>query len=390
MKKIRNYLDRYFTRQTPLPPGVHHYQSPPDVPVPFRLHLRIEEGGEGILIVNASTVLHLNQTATEYAYHLLRQTPPGEVATAIAKRYRVHTSDALRDFQDLSQRVVTLVETPDLDPSTYLDFERTAPHSQKLMAPLRLDCALTYETSDRQPIASAPVDRVRRNLTTEEWITILDKAWDAGIPHVIFTGGEPTLRPDLVELITHAEKLGMVAGVLSDGLRFSETAYLHTVLQAGLDHLMLVLNPAEEQSWEALRDTLAEDLFVTVHLTVTEHNAAEISAILERLAAMKVASLSLSEASGALKPALEAARELAAHHHIELVWDLPVPYSQLNPVTLELNEVGEHIAGAGRSWLYVEPDGDVLPRQGSNVILGNLLTDPWKQIWLRAREVAPV
>ncbi len=390
MDKIRSYLDRFFTQQTPLPPGVHHYQSPPDVPVPFRLHLRIEEGGEGILIVNASTVLHLNQTATEYAYHLLHQTPPGEVATAIAKRYRVPASDALQDFQDFSQRVATLVETPDLDPATYLDFERTAPHSQKLMAPLRLDCALTYETSDREHAASAPVDRVRRSLTTEEWITILDKAWNAGIPHVIFTGGEPTLRPDLVELITHAEQLGMVAGVLSDGLRFSETGYLHSVLQAGLDHLMLVLNPAEEQSWEALRDVLAEDLFVTVHLTITEQNASKIPAILERLAGLKVASLSLSEASGALKLELESARELAAHHHIELVWDLPVPYSQLNPVALELNKVGEHIAGAGRSWLYVEPDGDVLPRQGSNAILGNLLNDPWEQIWLRAREVAPV
>src|SRR3990170_3419489 len=107
MDKIRSYLSRFFTQQTPLPPGVHHYQSPPDVPVPFRLHLRIEEGGEGILIVNASTVLHLNQTATEYAYHLLHQTPPGEVATAIAKRYRVSVSDALQDFQNFSQRVVT-------------------------------------------------------------------------------------------------------------------------------------------------------------------------------------------------------------------------------------------------------------------------------------------
>ena len=390
MDKIRSYFDRYFTRQTPLPPGVHHYQSPPDVPVPFRLHLRIEEGGEGILIINASTVLHLNQTATEYAYHLLRQTPPGEVAAGINKRYRVPFSDAIRDFQDFSRRIATLVETPDLDPSIYLDFERTAPHTQKFSAPLRLDCALTYETSDKGQVAAAPLDRVRRNLTTVEWITILDKAWDAGIPHVIFTGGEPTLRPDLVDLITHAEKLGMVAGVLSDGLRFSETGYLHTVLQAGLDHLMLVLDPADEQSWEALRDTLAEDLYVTVHLTVTEHNAAEIPAILERLAGLKVPSLSLSETSGALKTELESARELAAHHQIQLVWDLPVPYSQLNPVALELQEVGEHIAGAGRSWLYVEPDGDVLPRQGLNAILGNLLNDPWEQIWLRAREVAPV
>ena len=58
----------------------------------------------------------------------------------------------------------------------------------------------------------APVDRVKREMLTEEWQTILDKAWNAGIPHVIFTGGEPTLRPDLLQLIAYAEKLGRSAG----------------------------------------------------------------------------------------------------------------------------------------------------------------------------------
>lgn len=386
MDKIRNVIDRFFPQQTPLPPGVHHYQSPPDVPVPFRLHLRIEDGGEGILIVNASTVLHLNPTATEYAYHLLHQTPPGEVATAIAKRYRVQTSEALDDFQEFSQRIATLVETPDLDPVTYLDFERTAPHSHKMMAPLRLDCALTYETTDHGLTSSAPVERVKRNLTTEEWQTILKKGWDAGIPHVIFTGGEPTMRPDLVDLVKYGEQLGVVTGILTDGLRLSQSNYLHQLLQAGLDHLMLVLDPAEDQSWEALRDTLAEDIFVTVHLTVKPQNADQIPAIIERLAAMNTPSISLSAANDTLKPKLETARELAAHHHIQLVWDLPVPYSQMNPVALELQEVGEHLSGGGRTWLYLEPDGDVLPRQGLNRVLGNMLTDPWEQIWRRTQE----
>ena len=38
--------------------------------------------------------------------------------------------------------------------------------------------------------------------------------------------------------------------------------------------------------------------------------------------------------------------------------------------------------GAGRAWLYVEPDGDVLPSQGnSGKVLGNLLRDEWKMIY---------
>jgi MoaA/NifB/PqqE/SkfB family radical SAM enzyme len=58
-----------------------------------------------------------------------------------------------------------------------------------------------------------------------------------------------------------------------------------------------------------------------------------------------------------------------------------VPYSEYNPVVYESAEdaIPE---GAGRAWLYVEPDGDVLPSQGnSSKVLGNLLQDDWKMIY---------
>ncbi|MBE9474690.1 MAG: hypothetical protein IMY85_07340, partial [Chloroflexi bacterium] len=41
--------------------------------------------------------------------------------------------------------------------------------------------------------------------------------------------------------------------------------------------------------------------------------------------------------------------------------------------------------GAGHAWLYVEPDGDVLPDQDINQVLGNLLNDPWETIWATAQ-----
>lgn len=390
MKAIRNFFDRRFPSVEPLQAGIYTYKSPPEFPKPYRLHLRIEGDGEGVLVLNASTVIHLNQTAAEYAYYLIKSTPPEQAAKQIAARYRVHKSEALDDFTRFTDQVRTLIETPDLDPTTYLGFERADPHSRALTAPLRIDCALTYETSDTEDSGGAPLERVRRNLTTEEWKTVLTKAWDAGIPHVVFTGGEPTLRPDLVELVAFSEELGMVTGILTDGLRLTDTHYLHQLLNAGLDHLMLVLDPNEEQSWEALRDVLAEDIYVTLHLTVNRRNTQQIPAIVERLSGLAMPSLSLSTESADLKDVVEHARELAGQYQIELVWDIPVPYSHLNPVALELQETGQNVAGAGRSWLYIEPDGDVLPRQGAKSLLGNILTDPWDAIWRKAREVAPV
>jgi MoaA/NifB/PqqE/SkfB family radical SAM enzyme len=67
---------------------------------------------------------------------------------------------------------------------------------------------------------------------------------------------------------------------------------------------------------------------------------------------------------------------------LDLVWDLPGPYSNRNPISLELES--QH-KGDGRAWLYIEPDADVLPAQGIDTILGNILLDPWAQIWDQAK-----
>ncbi|MEW6241619.1 MAG: radical SAM protein, partial [Chloroflexota bacterium] len=345
---------------------------------PLRIHLRLREDGSGLLILNASTVLHLNPTAAEYAYHYVKGTTPEEAAKQIAARYRVARALALQDYTDFADRIQALIESPDLDPVSFLDFERVAPHSAELTSPLRLDCALTYRLPDKTKAEYAPVKRVDRELTTEEWQSILDKAWQAGIPHVTFTGGEPTLREDLPALIAHAEKNGQVCGLLTDGLKLADKKYLDTLLQTGLDHILFLLQPENDDSWKALEKVMPEDIFVTVHVTVTKENSNGIPAALEKLAGMGVKSLSLGFTDSQL-PILEF-QEKAASLGLVLKFDLPVPYSEQNPVSLET--AGDEVpAGAGRAWLYVEPDGDVLPAQGmAEKVLGNILRDEWEKI----------
>jgi MoaA/NifB/PqqE/SkfB family radical SAM enzyme len=94
-------------------------------------------------------------------------------------------------------------------------------------------------------------------------------------------------------------------------------------------------------------------------------------------------SISGSERSEAITDSLSKAREHVADIDIDLIWDLPAPYSDTNPMNLELDEPP---TGAGKAWLYVEPDGDVLPAQGIDKDLGNLLRDKWSDIWSRAQE----
>jgi len=394
MARLLEWIKQPFKKILPLSPGIYQYQAPPDSPLNYRLHLRVEEAGTGLLIINASTVLHLNQTATEYIYHIIKQTHQEEAIKIIRSRYQASREQIEEDFIQIQQKIEEMILTPDLDPVTFLDIERHIPYTGDITAPYRIDCAITYSTADGVELDSAPHKRVDRELSTTEWKEIINNAWQAGIPHIIFTGGEPTLRDDLVELIRYAEEIGQVTGLLTDGIKLKDTNYLKELLDAGLDHTMIVLQPTNQESWDSLTSfsywskIMEEDIFVSAHLTITDNNKDDIETIIKRLASTGISAISLSTPNESLKTVLRNAQEFVYEHNLDLVWDIPVPYSSNNPISAELEtEDNEQVVfGEAHGWLYIEPDGDVLPTQGINQIFGNMILDSWEKIWRNAKE----
>lgn len=382
MPNLIESIKELFAQKEPLPTGMYTYQTPPDVDHQHRLHLRVEKEGTGLLVINASTVLHLNHTAVEYAYHFIEHSETEAVVNAVAKRYRIDREHIRQDYELFMDRIQSLIETPDLDPVTYLDIERTEPYNTEISAPYRLDCAITYQVSEESHREHAPLDRVDRELSTEEWVQIFQIAYDHGIPHLLFTGGEPTMREDLPDLILKAEELGLVTGLITDGLKMEDDAYRSMLLMNGLDHLMMIFDPDNPKEWDVLQKVLADDLHTTVHLTLRKGE--DLHPHLQRMAEMGLHAVSLSEADRDLTSKLQDLRDFVAVLQMDLVWDMPVPYSQNNPVSLELEKADEQEMpkGAGNAWLYIEPDGDILPAQGIyNQVLGNILRDSWEQIW---------
>lgn len=362
---------------------MYHYISPQDDPRNYRLHLRIEPDHSGILIINASTILHLNQTAAEYAFYLIKNISQEDVGKIIAKRYNITSEHAQQDYQNLIDRIQILINTPDLDPITFLNFDRKQPFSGFIPAPYRLDCALTYQLPPSVDPESAPLDRVKEVLSTEDWIAIINKAHELGIPHLVFTGGEPTLRDDLPELLNLAESNNQVTGLLTDGLCFIDQKYLDRILMTGLDHLMMLFNPKNVESWDALENLLNADLYVAIHLTLLDDTLEEEINLIETLSRKGIKAISLSINNPEREELLQFARNYVSDLNLDLIWNLPVPYSASNPIAIETNQIEER-EGAGRAWLYIEPDGDVLPSQGINIVLGNFLTDGWDVIWQNA------
>lgn len=402
--------------------GLYHYRGGGDFQG-LRLHLRVEEDGSGVLIVNASRVLFMNRTATEHVHLFMEGRSEEEAVREIRKRFRVDRETALQDHRDILFVVNTFAKTPDICPVSYLGVEKVEPFEKELSAPYRMDLAITYRCDNRCVHCYAGGPHETEELTTEDWFRVMDKLHTIGIPHVVFTGGEPTLRNDLAELIRHTQRLGLVSGLVTNGRRLKDAAYLNTLVEAGIDHIQITIESHDERvhdnitgvdgSWretvQGLKNAIATPVYTLTNTTLNQLNIREMRKTIDFLhdlglnqlacnsliysgEAPKIAKdFALDEAS--LEPVLNEIKDHAMALGMDFIWYTPTQYCVLNPLQLEL---GIKSCSACRISMCIEPDGKVIPCQSFFKPLGNILTDDWKRIWnnplcleLRSRKYAP-
>jgi radical SAM protein with 4Fe4S-binding SPASM domain len=397
--------------------GLYHYRREgPDEK--SRIHLRIDPDGHGTLIVNANRILHLNPTAALMAYYLLEQTSEGQAVRLIRRKYHVSTAQARADLGSMRGQLDELIRPDGACPIHELGLETVMPFSARPTAPYRLDLALTYRCNNdcghcynvEHPSRSLQSPDAgtggKGELSTADWKLVLDKAWEMSVPHIIFTGGEPTLRADLPELVAHAEQNGQITGLNTNARRLSDAHYVQELVAAGLDHVQITLESSEMeihdlmvgargafvQTVKGLKNVLASPLYVMTNTTMLQTNVQTIPATLDFLAELGVPTIGLNaliySGSGAqvgtglaeseLTPVLETARQKTEMRGQRLIWYTPTQYCAFDPMTLDLGVKG---CTAALYNMCVEPDGAVLPCQSYYQPLGNLLADPWDSIW---------
>ena len=379
----------------------------------LRLHLR--RGEPNMLWVNGKDLLLVNDTAAEfietfievmskYSGSLDADKFKQEIAARMKQHYPGVPADVLiRDFDNIYGTILAVSRGSCPVSDVKLETKETDP--KLWTAPPRMDLALTYACNNNCYFCYTGGPQKMVELTTAEWKLAIDKLWDSGVPQIVFTGGEPTLRKDLVELIEHSKEFvtGLVtngrllAGLAAD-LDKAELDYIQVSLESHTPEVhdcMVGVNGAWQETRAGIIASLNNNLEVITNTTLTQDNLELFPDLVKSGADLGLKTMACNTliCSGrgtrikkdtgvspeALKAILTKALDTAAKTGVKLEWYSPTCYKQFNPIEFGF---GAKSCSAAQYNMTVQPDGSVIPCQSwFKDKLGNILTDPWAGIW---------
>ena len=143
-------------------------------------------------------------------------------------------------------------------------------------------------------------DAGENELTTAEAKALIDDLAQFGCPVILFSGGEPLLRPDLLELVDYAVAKGRRAVISTNGTLISpdvarqlkrvKLSYVGVSLDgvAGTNDAFRGAAGAFDRALAGIRHCLREGIKVGLRFTINKRNAAEIAPIFRLLEAEQI------------------------------------------------------------------------------------------------------
>ncbi len=112
--------------------------------------------------------------------------------------------------------------------------------------PLWLCLELTYRCPLQCPWCNNPLDfdTYKNELSTDDWVRVLREGREMGALQVGFTGGEPMMRKDIVEITAEASKLGYYTNLVTGGVGLTREK-LEALKEAGLNQIQLSIQSCD-------------------------------------------------------------------------------------------------------------------------------------------------
>lgn len=381
--------------------------------------------GKDIIPINMSWAILLNAFINEVNVYEGKEVTQDDLKVIVSKTLKhvkkVYPRTADTTLKDDLWRIVnTLTDIAyGNEPAEDIGYMTLGEYAPYMTAPHRIDLMVSAMTRDGRwncnqkclhcYAAGQELSEVNE-LSTEEWKKIIDKCREIGIPQLTFTGGEPTMRKDLPELIEHAK--WFVTRLNTNGVILTKEL-CKKLYYASLDSAQITLYSANEDEHNTLvgsknfkytvngiKNAIEAGLNISINtpLCRVNSNYVETLKFLNSLGVKYVSCSGLIVTGNACHEASKStqlnedelysilcdATKYCAEQHIEISFTSPgwVAEDKLRDLNLAVPT-----CGACLSNMAITPNGEVVPCQSwlSEKSLGNIQTQPWKNIWNSTR-----
>lgn len=249
--------------------------------------------------------------------------------------------------------------------------------------------------------------RVHSELSTDNWKKVIDRCRKIGIPQLTFTGGEPTMRKDLTELIEYSKFF--VTRLNTNGVLLTEEL-CNQLYESSLDSIQITLYSSVPEihntlvgatnfykTVQGIKNAVKAGLNVSINTPLCSLNSDYSSTLrfISRLGVKYVSCSGLIPSGNAQKAEsittrlnkfelykiLKQATKICKEKDIEISFTSPGWLEEEKIRNLGLDVPA---CGACLSNMAIAPNGEVTPCQSwlsSSYSLGNILIDDWNKIW---------
>jgi len=281
-----------------------------------------------------------------------------------------------------------------------------------LRAPVGLLMELTHRCPLQCAYCSNPLmmDKARDELTGEQWCSVIDQAAALGVLQVHLSGGEPTLRKELEEIISRAAGHGLYTNLITAGIGVSAQR-ISALQAAGLDHIQLSIQDLDPPTAQAIsgyrggvsekdrfaRAVVAAGIPLTLNFPVHRQNVSRLEAVItyaEQLGAERLEVAHVQYYGWGLhnrawlmptRAQVDESTALVAAHRARLRGIMQIDYVVPDYYAARPKPC---MGGWGRTTMNVTPRGRVLPCHAAESIPGltfdTVLERPLREIWLQS------
>jgi len=427
VRRINEYMDDTFDE-------VLHTTLNPDGPGAIRIHLippKKEENAlnPSIAIINGMDIVPVNFAWAVMLAEMIRETNKydgKEIGEADIRSILDRTAENVKQIipifsekrikGDIETIYTTLMQIAYREEvTTEVNYMSIGEYAEYMNAPHRMDIMVSAMTKEGKwhcnqkcvhCYAADQIHAEEEEISTEEWKKILDKCREAGIPQVTFTGGEPTMRDDLIELIAYAR--WFISRLNTNGIKLTPE-YCRELHKAELDSVQITFYSCDKDVHEQLvgakrfdetvagiDNAIAEGLSVSINTPLCTLNRDYLSTLkflhdkgviyvtcsglITTGNAAEEASEKLQLSSEELEQILREAVAYCNENGMEIAFTSP---GWIDQSVFDELDIPSPSCGACLSNMAITPGGNVVPCQSwlSDEPLGNMLKDDWQSIW---------